>query len=104
MTDTDTLTWDWDETTRADLEDFLSARGITAGPVTTRAIGDGHSNLTFLVSDGTAEVVVRRPPPPPIPKGANDVLREARILTGLGQADYVVPRVLATAEIGRAHV
>lgn len=100
MTDTDTLTWDWDETTRADLEDFLSARGITAGPVTTRAIGDGHSNLTFLVSDGTAEVVVRRPPPPPIPKGANDVLREARILTGLGQADYVVPRVLATAEAG----
>lgn len=100
MTKEQEMTWDWDESTRDALARFLTDRGITQGPVTTRAIGDGHSNLTFLVSDGAAEVVVRRPPPPPIPKGANDVLREATILTGLSRADYAVPRVLATAEAG----
>lgn len=100
MTKAETEPWDWDETTREALGTFLAQHGITQGPVRTRAIGDGHSNLTFLVSDGKRGVVVRRPPPPPIPKGAHDVLREATILTGLSKADYAVPRVLATAEAG----
>ena len=76
------------------------ARGITSGSVTTKAIGDGHSNLTFLVSDGSTSVVVRRPPPPPIPPGANDMLREARLLTALHPTAVPVPHVLATAQEG----
>jgi aminoglycoside phosphotransferase (APT) family kinase protein len=92
--------WDWTETDRGRLAAFLSARKLLSGPVTTRPIGDGHANLTYLVSDGDREVVVRRPPPPPIPKGANDVLREARLITALEGAGVPVPAVLAVGEAG----
>ncbi len=92
--------WDWDEQSRGRLAAFLQERGITRGPVTTRAIGDGHSNLTFLVSDGTRQAVVRRPPPPPTPPGAHDMLREARLLRALAGSAVPVAEVLATAEAG----
>ncbi|MGW0035137.1 phosphotransferase family protein [Gordonia sp. NPDC003376] len=94
------MSWDWSETDLARLQDFLSERGILNGAITTRRIGDGHSNLTFLVTDGDAHVVVRRPPPPPIPPGANDMLREARVMTALGGTAVPVPQVLAVAEEG----
>ncbi|GAA4684575.1 phosphotransferase [Frondihabitans cladoniiphilus] len=53
-------------------------------------------------------VVVRRPPPPPLPPGANDVLREARVMAAVGASSaglpagrrVPVPEVLATAEAG----
>jgi aminoglycoside phosphotransferase (APT) family kinase protein len=88
--------WDWSPTDLAALQRFLAARGIVEGPLTTRPIGDGHSNLTFLVT-GSRAVVVRRPPPPPLPPGAHDVLREARLLAGLAGTGVPVPEVLATA-------
>lgn len=91
--------WDWSADDLAALEAFLTARDITRGPLTVRRIGDGHSNLTFLVS-GSRDVVVRRPPPPPLPPGAHDVLREARLLRGLSGTGVPVPEVLATAEAG----
>ncbi|HEY5857386.1 MAG TPA: phosphotransferase family protein [Aldersonia sp.] len=94
------MSWDWTPPTRAALEAFLGDHGITSGSVTTKTIGDGHSNLTFLVSDGSTSVVVRRPPPPPIPPGANDMLREARLLTALHPTAVPVPQVLATAQEG----
>lgn len=94
------LSWDWTDDTRLQLQEFLTAAGVVNGPITTRPIGDGHSNLTFLVSDGSTEVVVRRPPPPPIPPGAHDVLREARLLSALYPTEVPVPQVLATAEAG----
>nr|WP_309299017.1 phosphotransferase family protein [Mycobacterium kiyosense] len=68
--------------------------------MTAQAIGDGHSNLTFLVSDGTSRVVVRRPPPPPLPPGAHDVLREARLLAALSDTLVPAPHVLATVAAG----
>src|SRR5262249_13169345 len=71
------------------------------GPrVTARAVGDGKSNLTYVVSDGDRAVVVRRPPPPPVPPGAHDVVREARLLIALASTNVPVPRVLAIAEPG----
>ncbi|WP_067899470.1 phosphotransferase family protein [Nocardia vaccinii] len=94
------MTWDWTPETRHALGEFLGSRGILAEPVTTRAIGDGHSNLTYLVGDGTSSVVVRRPPPPPIPPGANDMLREAKLLRALSATGVPVPEVLAVAEEG----
>jgi aminoglycoside phosphotransferase (APT) family kinase protein len=94
------VSWDWTATDRAALEAFLGRHGLGAGPVTTRPIGDGHSNLTYLVSDGERQVVVRRPPPPPVPPGAHDVLREAALLRGLADSDVPVPAVLATAPAG----
>lgn len=94
------LVWEWSPTDLAALEGFLGRHGITDGPVTTRRIGDGHSNLTYLVIGEERQVVVRRPPPPPLPPGAHDVLREARLLSGLAGTGVPVPEVLATAEAG----
>lgn len=91
--------WDWDPQERHRLAVFLADRGLTSGDVTTRRIGDGHSNLTYLVSDAQGEqVVVRRPPPPPTPPGAHDMLREARLIESLSQTAVPVARLLATAE------
>ncbi|WP_067652443.1 phosphotransferase family protein [Nocardia harenae] len=92
------MAWDWTPETTEALRRFLTGHGIVSGPITTRPVGDGHSNLTFLVSDGARRVIVRRPPPPPIPPGANDMLREARLLTALHPTAVPVPRVLAVAE------
>lgn len=95
-----TMSWDWNEADLRRLREFLAERGLVRGPITTRRIGDGHSNLTYLVTDGADAVVVRRPPPPPIPPGANDMLREARVMTALADTAVPVPAVLATADTG----
>ena len=91
--------WDWSEEARGRLATFLETHGVTSGDVTTRPIGDGHSNLTFLVTDaGGRQAVVRRPPPPPTPPGAHDMLREARLVGALGETAVPVAQLLATAE------
>lgn len=84
----------------AQLAKFLASAGICSGPLTARPVGDGHSNLTYLVTDGQRQVVVRRPPPPPLPPGAHDVLREARLIRALAGSPVPVPEVLATADAG----
>ncbi|TDO46844.1 aminoglycoside phosphotransferase (APT) family kinase protein [Kribbella sp. VKM Ac-2527] len=94
------MPWDWTPDTRARLASYLEDRGVTSGEITTTPIGDGHSNLTHLVSDGVHQVVVRRPPPPPFPPGAHDVLREARVINALATTPVPVARLLATAQAG----
>jgi aminoglycoside phosphotransferase (APT) family kinase protein len=94
------MSWNWTPETLASLERFLGKRDLTRGPVTTRRIGDGHSNLTFLVTDGVNQVVVRRPPPPPTPPGAHDMLREARLIGALGGSAVPVAKLLARAQAG----
>ena len=81
------------------LASFLDGEGLGAGPISATPIGEGASNLTYLVQrdDGT-RVVLRRPPPPPLPPSAHDVVREARIQLGLAHAGVRVPRVLAVCE------
>jgi len=98
MTNERDLPWNWTDETLQALADFLSRHDIMRGPLTSKAIGDGHSNLTFLISNGTQEVVVRRPPPPPLPPGAHDMLREAKFLEALHSTGFPVPQVLATAQ------
>jgi aminoglycoside phosphotransferase (APT) family kinase protein len=93
--------WEWTPATRRRLAEFLEARGLTRGPVRTRRIGAGHSNLTYLVSDGERQVVLRRPPPPPVPPGAHDMVREARLIGALYETEVPVPRLLATADAGQ---
>ena len=94
------MIWDWSEADLERLAAFLGRHELTAGTVHARPIGDGHANLTYLVSDGEREVVVRRPPPPPIPRGANDVLREARLMGALAPTGFPVPEVLAVGRSG----
>lgn len=73
---------------------ILDAAGLGEGPVEAVAIGDGHSNVTFLLTRGDEKFVLRRPPRPPLPPSAHDVLREARILRALAGTSVRVPRVL----------
>lgn len=89
------MSWDWCEASLGRLQNFLAGEGLTDGPLTTTRIGDGHSNLTYLVSDGKHEMVLRRPPPPPLPVGAHDVLREARLIKALEYSGVPVAKVLA---------
>ncbi len=83
---------------REPLEEFLDAHGIGVGRLEAERIGDGHSNITFLVERGDARVVLRRPPRPPLPPSAHDVLREARLLRSLEGTPVRVPRVLAVGD------
>jgi aminoglycoside phosphotransferase (APT) family kinase protein len=94
------MIWDWSPQTLAALRSFLEERGITQGPLTATRIGDGHSNLTFAVSDGSRRVIVRRPPPPPVPPGAHDMLREARLVGALAGTLVPVAAVLAVGTAG----
>lgn len=80
------------------LEEFLAAQGIgdAGGGLTMTPLGDGHSNLTYLLDLGGRRVVLRRPPEGPLPPSAHDVIREADLLRALGAAGLRVPRVLAS--------
>jgi aminoglycoside phosphotransferase (APT) family kinase protein len=78
------------------LAEFLRANGLDAtDDLDAEFIGEGHSNVTFILSTG---VVVRRPPRGPLPPSAHDVLREARLLRALERTDVRVPKVLAVCE------
>jgi aminoglycoside phosphotransferase (APT) family kinase protein len=83
---------------REPLEDFLGERGLGSGPVEAEPIGEGHSNVTYLIKRGGERFVLRRPPRPPVPPSANDVLRESRILQALQDTDVPTPDVLAVCE------
>ena len=82
----------------SELEAFLDAEGLGSGPPSAERIGDGASNLTYLVEREGARVVVRRPPPPPLPPSAHDMVREARVQTCLARGGVRVPRILAVCE------
>src|SRR3712207_3457650 len=76
---------------------LLDEHGLRGGEVEPEPVGEGHSNVAYLLRRSDTEVVIRRPPRPPLPPSAHDVLREARVLRAVhGQAR--VPRVLAVCE------
>jgi aminoglycoside phosphotransferase (APT) family kinase protein len=77
---------------------FLDERGLGEGEVQAAPIGEGHSNVTYLIERGDMEMVLRRPPRPPLPPSAHDVLREARLLSALRDTPARVPDVLAVCE------
>ncbi|HTX46287.1 MAG TPA: phosphotransferase family protein, partial [Solirubrobacteraceae bacterium] len=78
------------------LREFLTEHDLDAPPgLTATPVGDGHSNVTFLLSTG---VVLRRPPRGPLPPSAHDVLREARLLRALEPTAVRAPSVLAVCE------
>jgi aminoglycoside phosphotransferase (APT) family kinase protein len=79
---------------------FLDAHDLGAGQGEPRIVpvGDGHSNVTYLVTRGDAEFVLRRPPRGPLPPSAHDVLREARLLSAIEATPARVPKVLAVGD------
>ena len=80
------------------LEAYLDAQGLGSGAIEFERIGEGHSNITFLITRDGERFVLRRPPRPPIPPSAHDVLREARLLSAVQDADVRTPPVLAACD------
>jgi len=80
------------------IEQLLDQLGLGSGRVTAEPLGDGHSNLTFLLSRESDRYVLRRPPRPPYAPSAHDVVREAAILEALGRNGLPVPAILAKVE------
>lgn len=79
------------------LEAFLDERGLGDGPIEAEPVGEGHSNVTYVIRRGEWEAVIRRPPRGPLPPSAHDVLREARVIGAVdGQAR--VPSILAVGD------
>jgi aminoglycoside phosphotransferase (APT) family kinase protein len=76
---------------------FLDANGLGSGEAELTPIGEGRSNVTYLVERAGAAFVLRRPPRPPFAPTAHDVLREARVLRAL-QGRARVPTVHAICE------
>jgi aminoglycoside phosphotransferase (APT) family kinase protein len=81
---------------RRPLEAFLDAHGLGSGPLRAEPVGEGHSNVTYLVEREGGTWVLRRPPRPPLPPSAHDVIREATLLRALEVTPVRVPRILAT--------
>jgi aminoglycoside phosphotransferase (APT) family kinase protein len=80
---------------RRPLERFLDSHGLGRGPIEATKLGEGQSNVTFLLERGGDRFVLRRPPRPPLPPSAHDMEREARVQRSLESAGARVPHVLA---------
>src|SRR4051795_13597642 len=83
---------------REPLQAFLDHQQLGEGEIEAEPIGEGHSNVTYLITRGDERFVLRRPPRPPVPPSANDVLRESRILRALQGTDVPTPDVLAVCD------
>ncbi|MFZ0276428.1 MAG: phosphotransferase family protein [Candidatus Sulfotelmatobacter sp.] len=64
------------------------------GPVTVEQFPAGHSNLTYRVSWGGRELVLRRPPFGSQVKSAHDMGREYRVFSRLHETFPVAPKVI----------
>jgi aminoglycoside phosphotransferase (APT) family kinase protein len=80
------------------LKSFLDEHALGEGEIEASPIGEGHSNVTYLIERAGVQLVLRRPPRPPLPPSAHDVLREARLLRALRDTPARVPDVLAVCD------
>jgi aminoglycoside phosphotransferase (APT) family kinase protein len=65
-----------------------------SGEMTIKQFPRGHSNLTYLITIGGREMILRRPPFGTKAKTAHDMNREYRILTALNPVFSYCPRPL----------
>jgi aminoglycoside phosphotransferase (APT) family kinase protein len=84
------------------LREHLAGQAIAgldpAAPMAVEQFPGGHSNLTYLVRFGEAELVLRRPPFGPVAPTAHDMAREFRWLAAVHPVFPLAPRVLALCE------
>ncbi|MEV8414055.1 phosphotransferase family protein [Streptomyces niveus] len=72
--------------------------GLAGGPLSARLIEGGRSNLTYLVTDGAHDWVVRRPPLGHVLATAHDMKREFRVISALHPTAVPVPGPLLLCE------
>ncbi|MDQ0380894.1 phosphotransferase family protein [Amycolatopsis thermophila] len=72
--------------------------GLVRGPLTGQVVQGGRSNLTYIVGDGTARWVVRRPPLGHVLPTAHDMSREHRVISALGDTAVPVPRTITLCQ------
>jgi aminoglycoside phosphotransferase (APT) family kinase protein len=71
---------------------------LRTGPLEATLITGGKSNLTYAVTDGDTEVIVRRPPLGHVLATAHDMSREHRVISALGGTDVPVPETYGLCE------
>jgi aminoglycoside phosphotransferase (APT) family kinase protein len=69
--------------------------GLREGTLMAQPISGGFSNLTYRVSDGVSDWVLRRPPLGHVLPSAHDMAREYRIISALAPTDVPVATPLA---------
>ncbi|MEP1142429.1 MAG: phosphotransferase family protein [Henriciella sp.] len=69
-----------------------------AGDMKVAQFHGGHANLTYCLTLGDRELVVRRPPLGEIAPGAHDMAREYRVLRGLAPHFDQAPKAYAYCE------
>jgi aminoglycoside phosphotransferase (APT) family kinase protein len=69
-----------------------------SGDLSAALIAGGKSNLTYLVSDGVSEWIVRRPPLGHVLATAHDMSREYRVMSALQETPVPVPETYALCE------
>ncbi len=72
---------------------FAGAVPGAGSTLTAELVAGGRSNLTFVVSDGTSEWIVRRPPLGHVLATAHDMGREQRVMSALAGTSVPVPRI-----------
>jgi aminoglycoside phosphotransferase (APT) family kinase protein len=71
---------------------FLDERfGSAESEIEVQRLGEGHSNLTFLVRRGNDEWVLRRPPRGDILPGTHEMDREYRVMKAIADNGMPVP-------------
>jgi aminoglycoside phosphotransferase (APT) family kinase protein len=78
----------------ARLSAYLGRHFDGPAPVTVEQFPSGHSNLTYRVTWGGRELVLRRPPFGSQVKSAHDMGREYRVLSRLHETYKVAPKVI----------
>jgi aminoglycoside phosphotransferase (APT) family kinase protein len=88
---------DEDRLDAARIDAFLKQHvpGLHGAPIIQQFLG-GASNLTYLISYGNRDMVLRKPPAGVKAKSAHDMLREARVMAALKPHYPFVPAILAT--------
>ncbi|NBM14722.1 phosphotransferase family protein [Streptomyces sp. GC420] len=71
------------------------------GPLTAVLVQGGRSNLTYRVSDGRYDWIVRRPPLGGLTPSAHDVMREYRVMRALWNSGVAVPQTVAVCQDDR---
>jgi len=78
----------------ARLSAYLSRHFDGSGPVAVEQFPSGHSNLTYRLTWGGRELVLRQPPFGSQVKSAHDMGREYRVLSRLHETYSVAPKVI----------